>query len=55
MLLGGRWFDGAFDLIATAIGYMSIRHPDAFSIQQLFCVRSGLGDWGLDLGCQMLY
>jgi len=37
MLLGGRWFDGAFDLVASAIGYMSIRQPDAFSIQQLLC------------------
>jgi len=37
MLLGGRWFDGAFDLVASAIGYMSVRQPDAFSIQQLLC------------------
>jgi len=37
MLLGGRWFDGAFDLVAAAIGYMSVRQPDAYSIQQLLC------------------
>jgi len=37
MFLGGRWFDGAFDLIAATIGYMSIRNHDGYSIQQLLC------------------
>jgi len=37
MFLGARWFDGAFNVLAVAIGYLSIRQSDAFSIQQLFC------------------
>jgi len=37
MFLASRWFDAVFDLIAALIGYMSIRQPDAYSIQQLLC------------------
>lgn len=37
MFLGGRWFDGAFDLLASLIGYMSIRHSEGYSLQQVLC------------------
>jgi len=37
MFLGGRWFDGAFDLLASLIGYMSIRQADGYSLQQVLC------------------
>jgi len=37
MFLGGRYFDGAFDLIAAAIGYLSIRQHEGYSVQQLLC------------------
>jgi len=37
MFLGGRYFDGAFDLLASLIGYMSIRQAEGYSLQQVLC------------------
>jgi len=37
LFLCGRWLDGALDLIGVAIGYLSIRNPDGYSIQQVLC------------------
>jgi len=37
LFLSILWVDGAFDLFGAAIGYMAIRNPMAYNLQQVLC------------------
>jgi uncharacterized membrane protein YgcG len=40
---GGRYISGVFDLLGALIGYLSIRHPTQFNLQQVLCYTIFMG------------
>jgi len=50
LFLSLRWVDGVFDLIGILIGYMAIRNPAHFNLQQVLCYSIFCGldfFWGI--------
>jgi len=50
LFLSMRWVDGVFDLIGILIGYMAIRNPAHFNLQQVLCYSIFCGldfFWGI--------